>query len=168
MPKKCKPLLQPYCSQENLVHTWLDYGGSKVIPFTSLVFTMYSRYFSFILPGFHVEKFQGGRSLACATHINIHNVNSLTHMTTMDSFVVRGNAKFQGSLQAKQLNLKIVPVMVDSTTSCPKELMKDPKTSTGFKDCTGVFKGLMGEDREIHEVIRSTSTGQFLVLHPGW
>ena len=69
-------------------------------------------------------------------------------MTTMDtcSFVVRDHARFQGSFQAKQLNLTIVPVMVGSTSFCLKELKEDPKTSTYFKDCTSVLKELMAED----------------------
>ena len=45
----------------------------------------------FIKRGFHLEKkFYGGRSVACVkrTDVNIHDVNSLTHMTTMNSFKV--------------------------------------------------------------------------------
>ena len=54
----------------------------------------------------------------------------------------------QGSLQAKQLNLTILPVMVDNTVPCVKELKEDPKINTGFKDRTGtcMFKEHMGED----------------------
>ena len=59
-------------------------------------------------------------------------------------------AKLQGSLQAKQLNLATVPVMVENTISRLKELKEDPKTSTWFKDHTDVFKELMG-DEEISE-----------------
>ena len=72
----------------------------------------------------------------------------LTHMTTMDSFIVRGHAKFQGGYQAKQLNLTIVPVMLDSTTFGLEELKEDPKTSTWFKDCTGVFKGIKNTQQD--------------------
>ena len=36
--------------------------------------------------------------------------------------------------------------MVDSTISCLKELKEDPKTSTWFKDRTGVLKELIGKD----------------------
>ena len=90
------------------------------------------------------------------------------HMTTMDCFVARGHTNFQGSLQAKQLNLTIVSIMVDSTTSWLQVLKEDPKTRTWFKDCAGVFKELMGEDWENQEVIKNTSTRQFIILHPGW
>ena len=57
--------------------------------------------------------------------------------------------------------------MVNSTASCLKELKEDPKSSTWFKDCTGVFKELMGKDWEIQEVIKNTSTGQSIVLIQG-
>ena len=53
---------------------------------------------------------------------------------------------FKGILQAMQLNLSVLSVMVDSTISCVKELKKDPNTSTWFKDRTGVFGELMGKD----------------------
>ena len=43
----------------------------------------------------------------------------------------------------------MVPVMVDSIISRPKELNEDSKTSTWFKDHTGLFKELMGEDSKI-------------------
>ena len=43
----------------------------------------------------------------------------------------------------------MVPVMIDSTISHPKELKEDPKTSTWFKDHTGLFKELMVEDSKI-------------------
>ena len=71
---------------------------------------------------------------------------SLTHMTISNSFIVRRHAKFQGSLQAKQLNLAFVPVMVESAISCLKELKDDRKISTWFKDCASVFKELMGKN----------------------
>ena len=67
-------------------------------------------------------------------------------MTTLDIVWKEGHAKFQGSLQANQLNVTIFPVIVDSTISCLKELKEDLKTSTWFKDRTGVFKELMGDD----------------------
>ena len=38
--------------------------------------------------------------------------------------------------------------MVDSTICCLKELKEDPKTSKLFKDRTGVFKEIMGEEWE--------------------
>ena len=62
-------------------------------------------------------------------------------MTTRDSFVLEGHAKFQSSRQAKQLNLTTLLVMVECSISCLKE--EDPKTCTWFKDCTGVFKEVM-------------------------
>ena len=39
-------------------------------------------------------------------------------------------AKLQGRLQAKQLNLAVVPVMVGSTISHLKEVKEDPKISS--------------------------------------
>ena len=62
--------------------------------------------------GFHLEKNSGGKIRGMCTLINIHDVNYWLLWI-----------KFQGSLhQAKQLNLTIVPVMVDSIISCRKEL----------------------------------------------
>ncbi len=43
-------------------------------------------------------------------------------------------AKLQGSLQSKELDLAIVPVMVDSTVSRLVELKENPLSSTWFKD----------------------------------
>lgn len=48
-------------------------------------------------------------------------------------------AKLQGSLQAKNLNLASVPVMVESTTARLRELKDKPTTSTWFKDHATVF-----------------------------
>ena len=79
-------------------------------------------------------------------------------MTTMESFVVRRPHWAQGSLQAKQLNLAMVPVLVDSTIFCLKELKEDSKTSTWFKDHTGLFKKLTGEDSDSQKVIKNAST----------
>ena len=43
----------------------------------------------------------------------------------------------------------MVPAMVNSTISLPKESNEDPKTSTWFKDHTALSKELMGEDSKI-------------------
>ena len=59
--------------------------------------------------------------------------------------------KLQGILQAKQLNLAMVPVMIDSTVSRLRELKEEPRSSTWFKDHTSVFKDLVGEDSGISE-----------------
>lgn len=48
-------------------------------------------------------------------------------------------AKLQGSLQSKELDLAIVPVMVDSTVARLVELKESPLSSTWFKDHTAVF-----------------------------
>ena len=53
--------------------------------------------------------------------------------------------------------------MVDSTIPCLKELKENPKTKTGFKDSTGMFKELMVEDWDIQKVIKTTP-GQFTAL----
>ena len=49
-------------------------------------------------------------------------------------------AKLQSSLQAKQLNLAMVLVMVDSTISPLKELKEDLRPAHQFKDHTDIFE----------------------------
>ena len=78
-----------------------------------------------------------------------------------------GCTKLQGSLQDKQLNRSILPLMMVSCSSCLKELREDSVTSTGFKDLTGVFKELMGEDWDTQKVIKNASTEQFIALTSG-
>ena len=48
-------------------------------------------------------------------------------------------AKLQASLQAKDLDLSIIPTMVKSTLSRLKELKEPPSSSTWFKNHSLVF-----------------------------
>ena len=48
-------------------------------------------------------------------------------------------AGLQGSLQAKNLNMGLVPGMVESTIARLQEIKDTPTTSTWFKDHTTVF-----------------------------
>ena len=56
-------------------------------------------------------------------------------------------AKLQASLQAKELDLASVPLLVDSTLSRLIELKENPLSTTWFKDHRNVFtdSNLLGE-----------------------
>ena len=54
--------------------------------------------------------------------------------------------------------------MEDSAFPCLKVYKEDQKMSTWFKDHIGVFKELMGKDREIQNVIKNTSTERFIAV----
>ena len=75
-------------------------------------------------------------------------------------------ANLQGSLQAKQLNLAMVPVLVhvDSTITRLKELKEDPRTSTWFKDIKVFSMTLWDKTLGFQKVIKNSSTGQCTIL----
>ncbi len=68
-------------------------------------------------------------------------------------------AKLQGGLQSKDLDLSVVPVMVQTTTGRLRELKDNPSSSTWFKDHSLVFSdpAQLGElDIEITEFDKET------------
>ena len=67
---------------------------------------------------------------------------------------------FKAAFRLSNSTLIILPY---ATIFCLKELKEDPKTSTCFKNHTGVLKD-MGKDWEIQKVIKNVSTGQFITL----
>ena len=60
--------------------------------------------------------------------------NKIVACIYMLSDVVHTVAKLQGSLQGKEIDLAIVPGMVESTTKRLKELKENTNSSTWFKD----------------------------------
>lgn len=73
-------------------------------------------------------------------------------------------AKLQAGLQAKELDLASIPVLVDSTLSRLIELKEDPSSTTWFKDHKNVFTdpNLLGE-RDIEFVISDEQEQQFIM-----
>ena len=65
-------------------------------------------------------------------------------------------AKLQGSLQSKELDLAIVPVMVNSTIARLDELKEKPLSSTWFKDHMSVFSDESSLGKKKHNCSRNS------------